>query len=77
MNYLLDQFCLLKTAAHPIRRDAIAELLPLKWSTQHLMADQITSLMPEGGTILEVGCGGSLTLHFLSELGVETTGIAT
>jgi SAM-dependent methyltransferase len=75
VNYLLDQFRLLKAAAQPIRRDVIADLLPLKWSTQHLMADQITKLMPEGGTILEVGCGGSLTLHFLSERGLETTGI--
>lgn len=75
MNYLLDQLRLLKNASQPISQESIAKLLPLKWSTQRLMADQIAEFMPDGGTVLEVGCGGSLTLHFLAERGYEATGV--
>jgi SAM-dependent methyltransferase len=39
------------------------------------MAEQIGRYLSPSSSVLEVGCGGSLTLHFLSLLGHNATGV--
>ena len=73
MQYLIDQFEAVKTAT--ANGVSIKDTMAIKWYSQQLMADKIHSRLEYSSSILEVGCGGSLTLHFLDKLGHRTTGI--
>jgi SAM-dependent methyltransferase len=73
MNYLLDQYARVKRAI--ARGESLRDALAIKWYVQELMAEQICCYLRPGSSVLEVGCGGSLTLHFLGSLGHRTTGV--
>ena len=73
MNYLLDQYARVKRAL--ARGENLRDALAIKWYVQELMAEQICRHLRPGSSVLEVGCGGSLTLHLLDSRGHHTTGV--
>lgn len=73
MDYLLQQYRALQKGL--ANGDTAKSILPLKWYIQRLMAEQICRYLPERGSTLEVGCGGSFTLQFLSLRGHEAVGL--
>ena len=73
MKYLMRQFDEVKSA---LRSGAgIKDALAIKWYVQQLMAEQIERYLSPCSSVLELGCGGSLTLHFLSLRGHRVTGV--
>lgn len=73
MKYLLDQYTHVKRAI--ARGESLRNVLAIKWYVQELMAEQICRHLRPGSSVLEVGCGGSLTLHLLDSRGHHTTGV--
>ena len=53
----------------------LRDVLAIKWYVQQLMTEQIERYLSPSSSILEVGCGGSLTLHFLNLRGYRATGV--
>ena len=73
MKYLINQYESLKLDV--LSGIDISSSVPIKWYSQKLMAKQIHGHVPPSSNILEVGCGGSLTLHFLSRLKHNVIGL--
>jgi SAM-dependent methyltransferase len=73
MNYLLNQYAEVMKAVE--RGDNLRDVLAIKWYVQELMTEHITRYLSTGSSVLEVGCGGSLTLHFLSRQGQSVVGV--
>ena len=72
MDYLYKQYLSVTEAVE--RGGDIGDTLAIKWYVQHLMAEQIARYIAPASSVLEVGCGGSLTLHFLSARGYFSAG---
>lgn len=53
----------------------VEDALPIKAYVQRQIAEQIASLTPPGSAILEVGVGGSMAIHYLSNLGFRCTAV--
>lgn len=53
----------------------LRDVLAIKWYVQELMAEQIGRYLRPSSSILEVGCGGSLTVHFLNLDHHEAVGV--
>jgi len=75
MEYLYDQYQTVKQALEC--GHSLSDVLAIKEYVQKLMAQQIAEFLSPAGTALEVGCGGSLTLHYLSAMGRRCTGVDT
>ncbi len=73
MNYLLRQYAQVKRAI--AQGESLRDALAIKWYVQELMAEQIRRYLKPGSSLLEVGCGGSLTLHLLDSRGHHATGV--
>ncbi len=69
MEYLYRQFLQSKNGLKKAIK--LENILPIKFYIQTLMCNCIVNLLPPGSTILEVGCGGSLTIHMLNKLGFD------
>jgi len=73
MNYLMRQY---EEVTRAIESDKdIRDILAIKWYVQELMTEQIVRHISSSSSVLEVGCGGSLTLHFLNLRGHKATGV--
>jgi SAM-dependent methyltransferase len=73
MNYLMQQYEEVKRAIET--GGDIRDILAIKWYVQELMAEQIEKYLSPSSSVLEVGCGGSLTLHFLNLRGHRAIGV--
>ena len=69
MNYLLRQFELVKRASKA--GIPLTDILAIKYYIQTLMSETIAMHLKPSSKVLEIGVGGSLTIHFLSRMGYE------
>lgn len=73
MDYLSKQFDLVKRSLR--YNIPLEDTLAIKFYIQRLMADCISKYLSPNSKILEVGVGGSLTIHLLSKMGHKCYGI--
>ena len=73
MKYLMRQYEEVSRAIDTGKD--LRDILAIKWYVQELMTEQIERHLSPSSSILEVGCGGSLTLHFLDLRGHRATGV--
>jgi SAM-dependent methyltransferase len=73
MQYLVEQHNEVTAAIAHGR--SLRDVLAVKWYVQELMSEHIQRFLPHPSAVLEVGCGGSLTLHLLSSRGHAVVGV--
>lgn len=73
MEYLKKQLSFLEQAV--AEGHEVDDIAPLKVYPQRRFARIVSDLLPSLGTVLEVGCGGSICLHEISRAGFLGTGL--